>query len=149
MVSRVVLLDTGPLGLVTNPKRSPTSMACAQWLQALVTANRRVIIPKLPTTNYAANCCGQTSSRVAARCSDTAPRVPPDYNRGDAQAAEILVQARQLGQPTAGDNTLDGDMILAAQATTLGVSNVVIATTNVGHLSRFAPAELWQSIRTA
>jgi hypothetical protein len=37
-------------------------------------------------------------------------------------------------------------MILAAQATTLDVVDVVIATTNVGHLSRFAPADLWQNI---
>ena len=65
------------------------------------------------------------------------------------KAAKFWAQARQQGQPTAADNTLDGDMILAAQATTLGVSNVAIATTNVGHLARFAPAELWQNIRTA
>ena len=62
------------------------------------------------------------------------------------QAAAFWAQARQQGQPTAGDKTLDGDMILAAQATTLGVSDVVIATTNVGHLARLAPAELWQQI---
>ena len=29
MASRAVLLDAGPLGLVTNPKRSPRSLACA------------------------------------------------------------------------------------------------------------------------
>jgi len=40
-------------------------------------------------------------------------------------------------------------LILAAQAVTLGVPDVVIATTNVGHLSRYAPAELWHDIRTA
>jgi hypothetical protein len=37
-------------------------------------------------------------------------------------------------------------MILAAQAATLGVPDVVIATTNIGHLSRFTPADLWQNI---
>ena len=42
-----------------------------------------------------------------------------------------------------------GLVILAAQAKTLGVPDVVIATTNVGHLSRFAPAELWQDIQVA
>jgi hypothetical protein len=40
-------------------------------------------------------------------------------------------------------------MILATQAMTLGVADVVIATTNVGYLSRFAPAALWQSITSA
>ncbi|PZO46443.1 MAG: nuclease [Phormidesmis priestleyi] len=62
------------------------------------------------------------------------------------QAAKFWAQARQQGQPTAGDKTIDGDMILVAQAMTLEASDVIIATTNVGHLSRFAVAELWQNI---
>lgn len=62
------------------------------------------------------------------------------------KAAELWAQARQQGQPTSGDNTIDADMILAAQALALGVPNVIVATTNVGHLSRFVPADLWQNI---
>ncbi|NER20842.1 MAG: type II toxin-antitoxin system VapC family toxin [Symploca sp. SIO1C2] len=62
------------------------------------------------------------------------------------KAAELWAQARQQGQPTAGDKTIDSDMILIAQAMMLGVSDVVIATTNVGHLSRFIAADLWQNI---
>jgi predicted nucleic acid-binding protein len=58
------------------------------------------------------------------------------------QAAVFWAQARQQGQPTADDRALDDDVILAAQAITLGVTDVVIATTNVGHLSRLAPAAL-------
>jgi hypothetical protein len=37
-------------------------------------------------------------------------------------------------------------MILVAQAMTLEIPDVVIATTNLGHLSRFIAAELWQNI---
>jgi predicted nucleic acid-binding protein len=62
------------------------------------------------------------------------------------QAAIFWAQARQQGQPTADDKALDGDVILAAQAATLGVTDVVIATTNIGHLSRFAPAALWPDV---
>ena len=40
-------------------------------------------------------------------------------------------------------------MILAAQAVTLGAEDVIIATTNVGHLSRFVPAALWPDIAAA
>jgi hypothetical protein len=64
------------------------------------------------------------------------------------QAAQLWSQARRQGQPTAGDKTIDGDMVLVAQAVTLGEPDVVIATTNVGHLSRFIAAELWQNIAT-
>jgi hypothetical protein len=63
------------------------------------------------------------------------------------QAATLRAQARQQGQPTAGDKTIDGDMILVAQAITLAEPTVAIATTNVGHLSRFITAESWQNIQ--
>ncbi|OPF16147.1 nuclease [Microcystis aeruginosa KW] len=62
------------------------------------------------------------------------------------KAALFWAQARQQGQPTAGDKTIDGDMILIAQAVTLSVTNLIIATTNVGHLSKFVRADLWQNI---
>jgi hypothetical protein len=55
-------------------------------------------------------------------------------------------QARQQGQPTADDKALDGDVMLAAQGITLGITDAVNATTDVGHLSRFAPAVLWADI---
>lgn len=60
-------------------------------------------------------------------------------------AAELWAQARQGGYPIAADLDLDADVILAAQALSLDVP-VVVATTNVRHLSRFVPAEEWQTI---
>lgn len=64
------------------------------------------------------------------------------------EAARCWAQARQQGQPTADDRTIDGDMILAGQVLALGLAaeEIVVATTNVRHLVRFVPAELWQSI---
>lgn len=46
-MSRVVVLDAGPIGLVTNPKLSPESTLCTRWLQTLITSNIRVIIPEI------------------------------------------------------------------------------------------------------
>jgi hypothetical protein len=42
----------------------------------------------------------------------------------------------------------DCDAILAAQSLSLHLAEdqVVIATTNVGHLAQFAPAKLWRDI---
>lgn len=37
-------------------------------------------------------------------------------------------------------------MILVAQTMSLAIPEVVIATTNVGHLLRFIASELWQNI---
>jgi hypothetical protein len=46
-VNRVVLLDTGIIGLITNPKRAPESLACNCWLQILIKAGIRVILPEI------------------------------------------------------------------------------------------------------
>jgi predicted nucleic acid-binding protein len=70
--------------------------------------------------------------------------------------AQFWATARRKGQPTADRHALDADMLLAAQAATFdrldwdrsAEEDVVIATTNVGHLSRFADARLWKDIPT-
>lgn len=147
-MSRVVLLDAGPLGLVTNPRRSPQSVACAQWLQALVADGTRVILPEIADYEVRRELLRANRVRGLARLDALVNRVEylPLTTAAMRQAAVFWAQARQQGQPTADDKALDGDVILAAQATTLGVTDMVIATTNVGHLSRFAPAALWQHI---
>ena len=63
-------------------------------------------------------------------------------------AARLWAEARQAGQPTADRHALDGDVILAAQALILGYEpkEVVVATTNSRHLSRFINARSWQDI---
>jgi hypothetical protein len=50
------------------------------------------------------------------------------------------------GRPTAPDLSLDADVILAAQALTLGVPGVVVATSNAAHLRRYVPALPWRQI---
>ena len=64
------------------------------------------------------------------------------------QAAVFWAALRQQGQPTASDDALDGDVILAAQASILLLAghNVTIATTNAGHLTRLVPAARWDTI---
>jgi len=150
LVANVVLLDSGPLGLVTNPKRSLTSMACAQWLQRLVSAGCRVLIPEIADYEVRRELLRADKKRGLAQLDTLATLIEylPITTRAMRHAAEFWAQARRQGQQTAGDNTIDSDMILAAQAVTLDTANVVIATTNVGHLSRFAPAELWENVMT-
>jgi predicted nucleic acid-binding protein len=63
------------------------------------------------------------------------------------KAAELWAEARRRGSQTADDKALDGDVILAAQAVTLGEPDVIVATTNVDHLSQFIAADAWPNIR--
>ena len=64
------------------------------------------------------------------------------------KAAELWAQARQDGKPTADSKALDGDVILAAQALLQAQQGyeVIVATTNVKHISRFVDARLWTDI---
>ncbi|PPT11323.1 hypothetical protein CKA32_004444 [Geitlerinema sp. FC II] len=64
------------------------------------------------------------------------------------KAAEFWANSRREGKPTAPDLALDADVILAAQAVSLQRfdNEVIIATTNVKHLIRFANAQFWQDV---
>ncbi|MBN1429762.1 MAG: PIN domain-containing protein [Anaerolineae bacterium] len=149
-MSHVILLDTGPIDLVTNPKHSPQSVACAQWLQALVAHGSRVIMPEIADYEVRRELLRARKEKGLARLDALASLLEylPITTAAMRQAAMFWAQARQQGQPTADDKALDGDVILAAQALTLGVADVVIATTNFGHLSRFASAALWTELAT-
>ncbi len=142
------MLDTGPLGLVTNPKLSSESTACTKWLQAHIVTGNRIIIPEIADYELRRELLRANKTKGIARLDDLAKSLKylPITTTAMRQAAQFWAQARQQGQPTAGDKTIDGDMILVAQAVTLAVPDIVIATTNVGHLSRFMAAELWRNI---
>jgi hypothetical protein len=144
----VVVLDAGPVGLLCDPRLRPNTLACRRWARDLLTAGHRVVIAEI--ADYEVRRELLRASRVrSAAVLDALPAwleylalTTPVMRR----AAELWAQARQVGQPTAGDNTIDADMILVAQAESLNDPDTIIATTNVGHLSLFFPTELWSNI---
>lgn len=147
-MSAVVLLDVGPLGLLAHTRTPPIVIACRQWLAALTAAGRRVIVPEITDFEVRRELLRINQSSGVRRLDALAGQLEylPLTTAAMRRAAELWALARQQGQPTAAATDLDSDVILAAQARTLGVASLVIATTNVGHLARFVPAELWQNI---
>jgi predicted nucleic acid-binding protein len=145
---RAVVLDTGPLGLLTAPPRRPEARACSVWLADLVGAGVRVVLPEIADYELRRELIRAQKQASVQRLDALAQAV--EYvaitTAVMRRGAELWAQARQKGQPTAADNTIDADIILAAQAIELGASEFVIATTNVGHLSRFVPAKGWHDI---
>lgn len=147
-MSRVVLLDAGPLGLVTNPRRSAQSMACNQWLQSLLLSRTEIVVPEISDYEVRRELIRARKAKGLARLDDFVAAVHylPLTTAVMRDAAQLWAQVRQMGQPTADRHALDGDVILAAQARSIPREDVVVATTNVGHLSRLVTAALWKNI---
>jgi predicted nucleic acid-binding protein len=147
-VSAVIVLDSSPIGLLAHTRPTPQPLACRTWLAGLVAAGRRVILPEIADYEVRRELLRLRRGRAIARLNYLVRQLEylPLTTAAMHKAAELWAAARQGGQPTAGDKTIDADMILAGQALTLGVPNVIVATTNVGHLARVVPANAWQNI---
>ena len=151
----IVLLDSGPLGLVTNPKESTESLACKDWLKNLTRNGHQALVPAI--TDYEVRRELRLYNKInGLRNLDTLVAAAGYLSLTPQSlwlAADFWAQARQTGMPTADRFALDADMLLTAQAKTVDAeewgmpgATIVIATTNVGHLSRFADARLWRDI---
>lgn len=147
---RVVVLDAGPIGLLCHTRSSSLVVACRQWLQNLLAANNRVFIPEIADYEVRRELLRMNRARALSHLNRLGTQLEylPISTPAMRLAADLWAQARQQGQSTAADNTIDSDVILAAQALTAGLSNVIVATTNVGHLARFVASEIWQNVPT-
>lgn len=147
-MSRTVLLDSGPLGLITNPRASPPAEACGRWVVAVIAGGAIVLVPEI--ADYEVRRELIRARRVAGigRLDAFIAQVEylPIQTAAMRQAAVFWAEARLQGRPTAPDPALDADVILAAQAATLDRAEVIVATTNPRHLSRYVPAAPWTDI---
>ena len=149
-MNRIILLDAAPLGLISNPTVSPNNNACYQWMRAAVAQGAQVLISEIADYEVrrelirASKTAGIASLDALKSVIGYAPVTTPTM----LKAAELWAQARQMGKPTAHSHSLDADVIIAAQAALILADSydVVVATSNVAHLSRFVPAARWQDI---
>jgi predicted nucleic acid-binding protein len=150
-VIRAVFLDSGPLGLISNPRPLVQVLASNEWLQGLTEAGVRIVIPEIADYEVRRELLRAGRVRGLARLETLLAvyEYVPLTTSAMRQAAEYWAQARRQGRPTAADQAIDGDMILAAQVRTweLPLDEVVVATTNVRHLARFVPAAEWSTIQ--
>jgi predicted nucleic acid-binding protein len=144
----LILLDTGPLGMITNLKGNAECQACQQWFNDI---SDRVLLPEIADYELRRELLRAGKLRGLRQLDRLQTIIPylPITTEIMLKAAELWAQARNQGYPTAASTALDGDVILAAQAVILRSQShdTVIATTNVGHLSRFTPAQNWQEIQ--
>ena len=142
-----ILLDSGPLSTLASPKSTPDVLACKLWANRLEAAGRRVIVPEATDYETRRELVRGGKLTGLALLDGLAVRFEylPLTTAVMRQAADLWAAARQRGRPTASDAALDVDVILAAQALAV-VGPVIVATTNVGHLAQFVPADLWSNI---
>lgn len=149
-MSRRVVLDTGPLGMITNPRASELNLRCRQWLDALLARDIPVYVPEIADYELRRELLRASKSAGLRRLDRTIAelRFLPITTPVMREAARLWALMRQQGQPTAADAALDGDVILAALALSAQTtdSSIVVATTNVGHLARMVPALPWHEI---
>lgn len=146
----IILLDSAPLGILTNHKANPATEECLIWVRSLLLKNCRVILPEIADYEVRRELIRANKLAGIARLDDWKRKLEylPIDTATMLQAAKFWAEARRRGIPTADPKALDGDVILAAQAKLIEANDdmVVIATTNVNHLSQFVDARMWQEI---
>lgn len=147
-----ILLDAGPLGLAASPALTAETIASQNWIASQDLAGRRILVPEIADYEVRRELLLRRAV-VSVRKLDVFISTEPDRYLAITtvamrRAANLWAQSRLVGAPTADRHALGGDVVLAAQALTLGVplSDLVVVTTNVAHLSRYVPAARWQDI---
>ena len=149
-MSRIILLDAGPLGYALTPKVNETHRGCARWLRTLMANRESVAIAEIADYECRRGWLRTDNAEAIANLDRLKALLSyvPITTGAMLMAAELWARARKGGYATAGDESLDADVILAAQASLLagGGQEVVVATTNVRHVARFVPAKKWEEI---
>jgi predicted nucleic acid-binding protein len=149
-LARVVVLDAGPLGLVTNAPSDPDAAACRAWLAGLAAAGVRVLIPEIADYEVRRELIRSGSTEGIRRLDILGATYEfiPITTRAMLLAARLWAEARRIGRPGADPKKLDADVIVTAQAylATGPGDSLTVATTNARHFAVFLPAERWQDI---
>ena len=146
-MAKQVLLDAGPLGMISHPR---PNKAIADWLRRLLSAGISVLVPEIADYEVRRELIRANRQKGVQRLDDLKKALGyvPITTSMMLKAAEFWAAARNQGFPTADDVALDADVILAAQAVILETTGdeIVIVTTNVGHLTHFTDARKWTEV---
>ena len=146
----IVVLDSGPLGLLSNPTTTGEPRAIHEWALGLLDRGATIVVPEIADYEVRRELI-RADKRLGLERLDTLaegfayePLRTPHLRR----AARLWADARNRGLPTAHDAALDGDVILAAQALELESTDpyTVVATTNPKHLAMFVRALRWRDL---
>ena len=150
-MSRIILLDTGPLGYITHPTDKGDNGLCKKWFEDLRAADIAIRIPQIADYELRRKLIHIKSSASIAllnkliRSTGGLIRLTTRTMR---KSAELWAQSRWDGIQTGDDAAIDGDVMLCAQAILLAENGdtVQVATTNVKHLETYVHAKKWSEL---
>jgi hypothetical protein len=156
-MTTIFLLDASILGAVTNPKTNNlTVRECQSWFDRCLEKSTIFVLPEIADYEIRRELIRANKMNGINRLDrlksilQYQPLAKPLLWRIDTQtmilSAQLWAESRQRGNPTCDPRELDGDVILAAQAKQLEALGyeIIIVTSNIGHLSQFVTAKLWQ-----
>jgi predicted nucleic acid-binding protein len=157
----IVFIDTNILGLISNENTSfDEAQQCKKWFSTLLIRSVRVVTSDL--CNYE-EMRGLLSSSILKK--EVAPGIKSlEFLRADGfleflpvstealdLAAKLWARASTSGQTTRDEKDIDIDIIISAQYQLLRNEfpgqQVIMATTNLKHLSIFCEAAHWRDIK--
>ncbi len=151
---QAILLDAGPLGMVSHPEAASRNAEVFEWFARLLEAGVIVEIPEISDYEVRRELMRAGKSQSVARRDELAAETyyRPLTTTARRRAASLWARVRNEGMPTAPAEALDADVILAAQALEAAEDfadepgSTLVATTNPRHLSRFVDAREWHEI---
>ena len=153
--SVAVVLDTSPLGLLTQRPGHAAGDVCKSWAADLNRFGCLFFVPEIADYELRREFVRQGNAAAVRWLdmfnADVNGAYLPLTTSEVRFAAGLWAQVRNSGKPTAPPDALDGDALIAAQAALLdpsvfGLFGVVVATANAGHLSTLTTAVLWSDI---
>lgn len=151
-----IVLDTTPLGLLSQKIGILEADACRSWAADLDQIGCLIFVPEIADYELRREFVRQGNAGAITRLDVFNANVTGQYlpltTPAVRLAADLWAKVRNQGRTTAPPEALDADALIAAQANLLnpaafGLSAVVVATANVGHLSALTHAVLWSDIR--
>src|SRR5438067_1654513 len=114
-MSRIVVLDSTPLGDLSRPDRRDPIV---DWVEELTAAGTRVAIPEIADYEVRRELLRAEKTRSLQRLDNLKAEHLYVEITTDVMllAAELWARARRAGRPAASRERLDADVILAAQA---------------------------------
>lgn len=152
---KIIFLGSHPLSTIAGPSGAPAVAAITTWAVSLLAAGHAIYVPEVIDYELRRELvrAGKVTSVRELDAQKTRYRYAPITTEAMLLAADLWARMRNSGTPTGDPKKLDVDVILAAQALTEGgtlglpSTNVIVATSNVTHLSRLVNADLWQNIQ--